>query len=192
MALLTLSWDKNWDSHSPMNGYPSFYPRIALVALSPGCNAVFAYRRFTSVKRGPMESFHWWLFMGITLDEKGHFALIQNLIIGLLQNSAHYYPSGDITWVEMCRDLHTRVPFTNTVWLNMDKWLCPSKVWNEITHSIPKTLKWRERERLSLSAFLRTEDIGVHIVHISCLIINLYIGIIIFPHIDNPQSTGYN
>ena len=27
------------------------------------------------------------------------------------------------------------------------------------------------RERLSLSAFLRTEDIGVHIVHISRLII---------------------
>ena len=36
LALLTLSWDKNWDSHSPMNGYPSFYPRIALVAPSPG------------------------------------------------------------------------------------------------------------------------------------------------------------
>ena len=29
----------------------------------------------------------------------------------------------------------------------------------------------RERERLSLSAFLRTEDIMVHIVHISRLII---------------------
>ena len=29
LALLTLSWDKNWDSHSLMNGYPSFYPRIA-------------------------------------------------------------------------------------------------------------------------------------------------------------------
>ena len=29
----------------------------------------------------------------------------------------------------------------------------------------------RERERLSLSAFLRTEDIVVHIVHISRLII---------------------
>ena len=29
----------------------------------------------------------------------------------------------------------------------------------------------REREKLSLSAFLRTEDIGVHIVHISRLII---------------------
>ena len=29
----------------------------------------------------------------------------------------------------------------------------------------------RERERFSLSAFLRTEDIGVHIVHISRLII---------------------
>ena len=29
----------------------------------------------------------------------------------------------------------------------------------------------RERERLSLSAFFRTEDIGVHIVHISRLII---------------------
>ena len=30
------SWDKNWDSHSLVNGYPSFYPRIALVAPSPG------------------------------------------------------------------------------------------------------------------------------------------------------------
>ena len=35
LALLTLSWDKNWDSHSPMNGYSSFYPRIALVVPSP-------------------------------------------------------------------------------------------------------------------------------------------------------------
>ena len=36
LALLTLYWDKNWDSHSLVNGYPSFYPRIALVAPSPG------------------------------------------------------------------------------------------------------------------------------------------------------------
>ena len=36
LALLTLSWDKNWDSYSLVNGYPSFYPRIALVAPSPG------------------------------------------------------------------------------------------------------------------------------------------------------------
>ena len=35
LTLLMLSWDRNWDSHSPMNGYPSFYPRIALVAPSP-------------------------------------------------------------------------------------------------------------------------------------------------------------
>ena len=35
LALLTLSWDKKWDSYSPMNGYPSFYHRIALVAPSP-------------------------------------------------------------------------------------------------------------------------------------------------------------
>ena len=32
---LTLSWDKNWDSHSLVNGYPSFYPRISLIAPSP-------------------------------------------------------------------------------------------------------------------------------------------------------------
>ena len=32
-------------------------------------------------------------------------------------------------------------------------------------------LEWSERERLSLSAFLGTEDIGVHIVHISRAII---------------------
>ena len=35
-ALLTLSWDENWDSHSLVNGYPSFYPRIALVTPTPG------------------------------------------------------------------------------------------------------------------------------------------------------------
>ena len=35
LALLTLYWDKNWDSHSLVNGYPSFYPRIALGAPSP-------------------------------------------------------------------------------------------------------------------------------------------------------------
>ena len=35
LALLTLSWDKNWDSHSLVNGYRSFDPRIALVAPSP-------------------------------------------------------------------------------------------------------------------------------------------------------------
>ena len=38
-------------------------------------------------------------------------------------------------------------------------------------HCIHMTSQFRERERLSLSAFLRTEDIGVHIVHISLLII---------------------
>ena len=36
LALLMLSWDKNWDSHSLVNGYPSFYPRIALVTPNPG------------------------------------------------------------------------------------------------------------------------------------------------------------
>ena len=43
LALLTLSWDKNWDSHSLVNGYPSFYPRIALVAPSPGrCQSIIS------------------------------------------------------------------------------------------------------------------------------------------------------
>ena len=36
LALLTLSWDKNWDIHSLVKGYPIFYPRITLVAPSPG------------------------------------------------------------------------------------------------------------------------------------------------------------
>ena len=38
LALLTLSWDKSCDSHSLVNGYPSFYPRIALLAPSPDGN----------------------------------------------------------------------------------------------------------------------------------------------------------
>ena len=41
LALQTLSWDKNWDSHSLVNGYPSFYPRIALVARSLGFKSTF-------------------------------------------------------------------------------------------------------------------------------------------------------
>ena len=36
LALLTLSWDKNWDIYSLVKGYPIFYPRITLVAPSPG------------------------------------------------------------------------------------------------------------------------------------------------------------
>ena len=44
LTLLTLSWDKNWDSHSLVNGYPSFFPRIALVAPSPDGSTPFASR----------------------------------------------------------------------------------------------------------------------------------------------------
>ena len=44
----------------------------------------------------------------------------------------------------------------------------------------------RERERLSLSAFLKTSGPHKPYNH------NLYVGIIVFPHIDNPQSTGYD
>ena len=40
----------------------------------------------------------------------------------------------------------------------------PSAILNDV-------IGFRERERLSLSAFFRTEDIGVHIVHVSRLII---------------------
>ena len=46
LALLTLSWDKNWDSHSLVNGYPSFYPRIALVAPSPGKSIALAFHLY--------------------------------------------------------------------------------------------------------------------------------------------------
>ena len=49
LALLTLSWDKNWYSHSLVNGYPSFYPRIALVAPSPDWCTYFAFV-FVSLK----------------------------------------------------------------------------------------------------------------------------------------------
>ena len=42
---------------------------------------------------------------------------------------------------------------------------------NPYHHHILGSEYLRERERLSLSAFLRTEDIRVHIVHISRLII---------------------
>ena len=51
-------------------------------------------------------------------------------------------------------------------------------------------LEW-ERERLSLSAFLRRGHRGPYSPY-KPFNHNLHIGIIIFPHIDNPQSTGYN
>ena len=47
-------------------------------------------------------------------------------------------------------------------------------------------------EWLSLTAFLGTGDIGVHVVHINRCNHSIYIGIIIFPHINNTQSTGHN
>ena len=52
LALPTLSWDKNWDSHSLVNGYPSFYPRIALVAPSPGRSHI------QTASNEPL----WWVF----------------------------------------------------------------------------------------------------------------------------------
>ena len=51
LALLTLSWDKNWDSHSLVNGYPRFYPRIALVAPSPGGQKLTENRGFRNFSR---------------------------------------------------------------------------------------------------------------------------------------------
>ena len=55
LALLTLSWDKNWDSHSLVNGYPSFYPRITLVAPSPG-GLKMGQVRFQDIN---WQGFHW-------------------------------------------------------------------------------------------------------------------------------------
>ena len=53
------------------------------------------------------------------------------------------------------------------VWMSLD--------FTDDQSTLVQVMAWchqaRERERLSLSAFLRTEDIGVHIVHISRLII---------------------
>ena len=65
LALLTLSWDKNWDSHSLLNGYPSFYPRIALVAPSPGSTymAICWYERIRMMAYIPGSTYMamcWW------------------------------------------------------------------------------------------------------------------------------------
>ena len=62
-------------------------------------------------------------------------------------------------------------------------------VWNV---QLPIAHKKRERERLSLSAFLRTRGHQGPYSPYKPFNHNLYIGIIIFPHIDNPQSTDYN
>ena len=55
-------------------------------------------------------------------------------------------------------------------------------MWWSVTCLVPE----RDRERLSLLAFSGTYSPYKPCNH------NQYIGIIIFPHIDNPQSTGYN
>ena len=51
LALLTLSKNKNWDSHTMVNGYPSFYPRIALVAPSPDVTKSACSHQFASIAR---------------------------------------------------------------------------------------------------------------------------------------------
>ena len=60
LALLTLSWDKNWYSHSLVNGYPSFYPRIALVTPSPEGNI----KSMRSVSIGKIDGNYWHGFYG--------------------------------------------------------------------------------------------------------------------------------
>ena len=45
---------------------------------------------------------------------------------------------------------------------------------------------------IKFNGLSRTMDIKVHVIHISPCKHSLYIGIIIFPRIDNTQSTGYN
>ena len=59
LALLTLSWDKNWDSHSLVNGYPSFYPRIALVAPSPEMTKRICIK-FNEIRHGELENNSWY------------------------------------------------------------------------------------------------------------------------------------
>ena len=54
LALLTLSWEKNWDSHSLVNGYPSFYPRIALVAPSPDRRQAIIWTNAAILLFGPL------------------------------------------------------------------------------------------------------------------------------------------
>ena len=62
--------------------------------------------------------------------------------------------------------------YTNDWWIPLTKGQLRWKGFHVMTSSCWLCLfKIRERGRLSLSAFLRTEDIGVHIVHISRLII---------------------
>ena len=96
LALLTLSLDKNWDSHSPMNGYPSFYPRIALVAPSPGHICVYWHKQekhyFYMIITGNITVFLFAMspirFQSylLTLKRLGHF--FQNVI--LFSNVVHH------------------------------------------------------------------------------------------------------
>ena len=74
LPLLTLPWDKNWDSHSLVNGYPSFYIRIALVAPSPvlqkqqqkySCVNPLCDHFFSGIKNIYL-SFMWFLYINIT------------------------------------------------------------------------------------------------------------------------------
>ena len=69
LALLTLSWDKNWDSHSLVNGYPSFYPRIALVAPSPEVLALTSLCEARNV-------------IYIYISNNGHYLPLMPLILG--------------------------------------------------------------------------------------------------------------
>ena len=57
---------------------------------------------------------------------------------------------------------------------------------------VPLALRRGEsvNEWLSLTAFPETADIEVHYNPYKLCDNNVYTGIFIFPHIDNPQSTG--
>ena len=114
------------------------------------------FPRYWPFNRSPVNSPHKGQWRGALI-----FSLICAWISGWVSNRA----AGDL------RRHRYDVTILSFVIIGSGKCLLPDG-----TKPLPEPMltnhQWeRERERLSLSAFLRTEDIGVHIVHISRLII---------------------
>ena len=109
--------------------------------------------------------------------------------------------------IEFCQNPLVRLTSMGYVHISQDlwavsTWFCLTSTRIPITNmEIPIISKWgwgcllflsqREREIKFIGLFGDRRHRGPYSPYKPCNH-NLYIGIVIFPHIDNPQSTGYN
>ena len=164
-----------------------------------GC-AICGITEFSTLVRS-----NWWYFMIITSGVGLIFHDISLIMWAKLQPIREDLTCDIISHqerIQKTNNQHSMGPIYKHGLTLIPAWISihmPGKVWNEISYTFPnfnscpvEVWEWiREREIKFIGLFENRRHRGPYSPY-KPFNYNLYIGIIIFPHIDNPQSTGYN